>query len=224
MISFNIHEVVIHPTSTNFFASQGFENVVAFITALITLGAVFVAIKTYMSDVEQKKIKNTLEFTHNFLDGNWISKEDKKNWNFMYEHLERKSLGDFDFTNRFGLIPNPAENIVPEYQDVMIIFSEGEYLDYGKSVIAVMKLLEFLAKEANEEKLNFNLVSLKLFQFYKLAIYYIEILNKNKENKIFQDKYFEKEDYSEISKLYKKLSKLFSDSKPFLDYCTFQLI
>lgn len=81
-----------------------------------------------------------------------------------------------------------------------------------------MKILEFIARETNEEKLDINLISLKLLRFYQLANYYLEILDTNNPNKTFQDEF-----YPEISKLYKKLSKLFSDTKPFLNYCTFQL-
>lgn len=218
MINFNIHEIAINPANTFFLSSQGFENIISFGMAIITLVALYFAIKTYRSDVEQKRKTNTLEYLNNFEYGNWISETDKSNWNFMYERLERKSCGDFDFTDRFVSRYNPEEDLINEYSDVIGIFSEGEYSHYGKSVIAVMKILEFIAKETNESKLDFNLISLKLLRFCQLASHYHEILDTNNPNKTFQDEF-----YPQISKLYKKLSNLFSGTKPFLNYCTFQL-
>ena len=47
----------------------------------ITTVALFIAIKTYQADVKQKRLKNTIEYIHLFLEGNWISQQDKKLWN-----------------------------------------------------------------------------------------------------------------------------------------------
>lgn len=196
----------------NFLSSQLLANIIILITA-------FYAIKTYKSDVGQKMKTNTLEYITNFEYGNWISETDKSNWNLMFEAIERNCCGEMAFQKTFATRPF-GNGDKRDSVDVIEIFSEGLYSIEGRSICSVMSILEFIAKEVLENKLDFDLINLKLLRFYQLADFYNDILledsiknNLNKDNN----------SYPNITKLYGKLFKTFSNNKPYSNYCTFQL-
>ena len=217
MISFNIHEIAINPISTNFFASQGFENLVTVITSIVTFVAVFIAIKTYLSDVKQKKITNTQDFIHNFLDGDWVSQEDKGNWNtFFNERLERNACGLFSLTGKYYSESDEYSQLKTP-ADIAEIFSEGLNSHFGNSISSIMNILEYIAKKVNNDELDLGLINIRLLRFYQLADFYNEILQKDGQEYNFGNS------YPEITKLYKRLGNLYKNNEPLGVYCTFQL-
>ncbi|CCZ49748.1 unknown [Acinetobacter sp. CAG:196] len=185
---------------------------------IILLISAIIAIRTYKEDIKQKKLLNTLDFISCFLEGNWISDEDKKNWNeFFEEMLVRNSCGKFSLTGKYITLVNVNNGLSSEeeliQEDIISIFSEGKDAKYGKSLINILNLLEFIAQKVNNKELDYNLIKIRLLRFYQLANYYNDILYKSEdENKAF---------YPEVKKLFKKLSKAFGKNEPFGEYCIF---
>ena len=200
-------------TITSIFNSSYVGNIILLISAII-------AIRTYKEDIKQKKLLNTLNFISCFLEGNWISDEDKNNWNVFFEEmLVRNNCGKFSLTGKYITLVNVEKEFSSEeeliQEDIINIFSEGRDEEYGRSIINILNLLEFIAQKVNNKELDYNLIKIRLLRFYQLANYYNDILsNSEDENKAF---------YPEIKKLFKKLSKDFSKKEPFGEYCIFPI-
>ncbi len=194
----------------DFFNSNFCSNFILIITF-------FIALITYKSDVKQKKLKNTLELVACFLEGDWISKEDKLNWNdFFTNKLVRNACGSFSLTGEYCLtykiksFPFAKEETIKE--DIINIFSEGISEHYGRSVINILNLLEFIACRTNNKELDFSIIRMRLLHFYQLADYYNDILSN--KNEIY---------YPEIKKLYLKLTKLFGQKEVYGEYYVFPI-
>lgn len=193
-------------------SSQICENITQIAILVITTVALFVAISTYKSDVKQKRLKNTLEYIHLFLEGNWISEQDKELWNVFFRHrLCRNSCADFDLTDKFVVERGFANGL--EQVEVLTIFSEGKYQHYGSAIVNILNIMEYIAQKALCGDLDIDLMRIKLLRFYQLADFYNEILSKDTTTEF----------YPNCKKLFNKISNCFSNSEPYGNYCEFPI-
>lgn len=188
--------------------SQFFANLILLITVLV-------AIQTYRSDVKQKKLTNTLEFINSFLEGNWVNQRDRQAWNdFFTSRLVRNSCGAFSLTGEFYSSLDKYNR--PEKPcNVIEIFSEGENHHFGCAIMNILNLLEFIASKVNAGELDYDLVKMRLLRFYQLADFYNDIL----QNSIITTQIY----FSEINKLFQRLSKTFGKNEPFAECCLFTI-
>lgn len=191
-------------------SSQICENITQIAILFITTVALFIAIKTYQADVKQKRLKNTIEYIHLFLEGNWISQQDKKYWNEFWQKLDRNACGDFSLTGKFIAKGDGYEN---EYNalDIIEVFSEGQYQHYGKTISNVLNIMEYVADKVLCGDLDIDLIKIQLLRFYQLADFYNSILSKD----------CTKEFYPKCTQLYNKIILCFVTGEPYGNYCEF---
>lgn len=181
-------------------------NLIQLIILCITLHALIIAKNTLKSDIQQKKLSNTLEYIHLFLNGCWVSNEDKFNWNRFYKNkLIRNACGDFCLTGEY----RSNGNNLP----IINIFSEGYDEKYGRSITNILNVLEYIAIKINKKELDLDLIKINLLRFYQLAGFYIKILEKEQKQTL----------YPNTMNLYETLIKTFGTNEPYGNYCEFPL-
>lgn len=195
-----------------FLCTQLCENIIQATILFVTTIALIIAIKTYCVDVKQKRLKNTIEYIHLFLEGNWISQQDKKLWNkFFRYYLCRNGCGAFALTGQF--ITDKGFGEGQEYIDVFTIFSKGQYQHYGKAIINVLNIMEYIAQKVLNGELDIDLIKIQMLRFYQLADFYSGILSKDTTIEF----------YPKCKKLYDKISQCFKNDEPYGNYCEFPI-
>ena len=193
-------------------SSQICGNMIQIAILFITTVALFIAIKTYQADVKQKRLKNTIEYIHLFLEGNWISQQDKKLWNKFFRYrLCRNACGDFALTGKF--IVDKGFGKGQEHIDVLTIFSEGQFQHYGKAIINVLNVMEYVAQKVLNGELDLDLIKIQTLRFYQLADFYNDILSKDTTIEF----------YPKCKKLYNKISQCLKNDEPYGNYCEFPI-
>lgn len=194
----------------NLLNSQGLENLIVGVSA-------YFAIKTYMADVKHKKMQMTLDVISAFLDGNWVSIGDKKNWNcFITVRMCTDSCAKFSFTGKFVSYSGKCDGLggqQPIELDIADIFTEGPEQNFGDSIFAIMQMLEFIAEKTNKNELDENLIRIRLLRFYQLADYFNSSIKINDEENSFPA----------ITKLYKTLKESFGATVPYGENYTFDI-
>lgn len=201
----NLYEI-LHNNLFSFLKSELCANLIQFIILFFTCRAVIIAKNTLKLDIQQRKLSNTLEYIHLFLNGCWVSNEDKFNWNLFYKNkLIRNACGDFCLTGEY----KSNGNNLP----IINIFSEGYDEKYGRSITNILNVLEYIAIKINKKELDLDLIKINLLRFYLLAGFYIEILEKE-TNQIL---------YPNAKQLYELLIKTYKTNEPYGNYCEFPL-
>ena len=195
-------------------SSSALANIVLLITAII-------AVRTYRSDVQQKKIKNTHDYIEKFLEGNWILKDDKLNWNkFFTKRLCRYTEGQFSLNGKYISYRTVKDGIFTKEEsfeeDIINIFSEGVDEMFGRSISNILQMLEFIANKVNKKELDIDIIRIRLFRFYQMADYYNDILAKS-------EVYRNNIPYPNIKQLNKELNKIFGVTIPIGEYCEFPI-
>jgi len=154
-------------------------NIVLFVVNIIVF---FTNLRKNHLDTQQSKIQNTNALIHSFFETEaLISKEDKKNWDFLRGRVLLEGCGYQNFYKEKEFRPYDNGD---DYK-INKIFTEGEFEHLGRSVINVLNVLEYISTMTCKGVYDKNLIKIHFLSYLNLSKLYIEVLNEDKKGQDF---------------------------------------
>lgn len=159
---------------------QGGTLIVYTLTLLVMGVSAWFASKEFFASKRHRIFDRAATSLQAFLVGSWLTDFDRENWNAFLQSIEIINCAG-EYSGKFKASNLPTHKGIGELEDdlfdVSEIFTEGPFMDYGSSIVTVITVLEYIARDAINGELDKDFIVLHLYRFFQRAEYFIGLLN-----------------------------------------------
>lgn len=176
--------------------------IISFIISIISIG---ISIYNLLMTKKSLLFNNALEIINYFKEGSLLTESDRKSWNLLVDSLETSNSCEFILTGSIDLptfLLNSKDYVIELENDSLsindLLYGPEPFndLNASKSILNVLNMLDYISLEVLNKNVSERLVYESLKGFYCMALFIIQSINASA-----------KEDYVNIIKLTKKISK-----------------
>lgn len=150
------------------------------LTLLAISVSAWFASKEFFASKRHRTFDRAATSLQSFLVGSWLTDSDRENWNAFLQSIEIiNCAGEYSGMFQAGLLPmhKGVEEFGEELFEVSEIFTEGPFMDYGSSILNVITVLEYIARDAIDGELDKDFIVVHLYRFFQKAVYFIGVDN-----------------------------------------------